>query len=134
MKTLHLTLKKKWFDMISSGEKTEEYREIKKYWAARMLYKIPFPSSIGGFMSPWRDIIEGDFECRRWKEATGSAPVFEDFKWVHFTNGYSPNSPFFRLPCVGLEVREGKPEWGAEPGKKYFVIKLGDRINPTPKQ
>ncbi len=26
MKTLKLTLKKKWFDMIASGEKTEEYR------------------------------------------------------------------------------------------------------------
>lgn len=26
-----LTLKKKWFDMIASGEKLEEYREIKPY-------------------------------------------------------------------------------------------------------
>ena len=32
MNTLHLTLNKKWFDMILSGEKTEEYREIKPYW------------------------------------------------------------------------------------------------------
>jgi len=29
MKILEMTLKKKWFDMISSGEKKEEYREIK---------------------------------------------------------------------------------------------------------
>lgn len=35
MNTLHLTLKKKWFDMIASGFKREEYREIKPYWAAR---------------------------------------------------------------------------------------------------
>ena len=27
-KILHLTLKKKWFDMIASGEKKEEYREM----------------------------------------------------------------------------------------------------------
>jgi len=39
MNTLHLTLKKKWFDMILSGEKKEEYREIKNYWAARLLGK-----------------------------------------------------------------------------------------------
>jgi hypothetical protein len=26
MRILHLTLKKKWFDMIASGEKREEYR------------------------------------------------------------------------------------------------------------
>jgi len=28
---LHLTLKKNWFDLILSGEKKEEYREIKPY-------------------------------------------------------------------------------------------------------
>lgn len=36
VKTLHLTLKKKWFDMILSGEKQEEYREIKPYWGKRL--------------------------------------------------------------------------------------------------
>ena len=36
MKTLDLVLKKKWFDMIASGEKTEEYREIKPYWESRL--------------------------------------------------------------------------------------------------
>ena len=30
-----LTLKKEWFYMILSGEKTEEYREIKPYWEKR---------------------------------------------------------------------------------------------------
>lgn len=34
---LHLTLKKKWFDMILSGEKKEEYREIKPYWDYRLV-------------------------------------------------------------------------------------------------
>jgi len=36
MKILHLTLKKKWFDMIASGEKKEEYREVKPYWRKRL--------------------------------------------------------------------------------------------------
>ena len=35
MKTLHLNLKRKWFDMILSGEKKEEYRDIKPYWTKR---------------------------------------------------------------------------------------------------
>ncbi len=35
-KILHLTLKKKWFDMIRSGIKIEEYREIKPYWNKRL--------------------------------------------------------------------------------------------------
>jgi hypothetical protein len=36
MKILHLTLKKKWFDQVASGEKTEEYRENKAYWQTRL--------------------------------------------------------------------------------------------------
>lgn len=30
--TLHLNLHKKWFEMIISGIKKEEYREMKPYW------------------------------------------------------------------------------------------------------
>ena len=33
-----------------------------------------------------------------------------------------------KLEHKGIEIREGKPEWGAEPGKKYFVIKHGQPI------
>ena len=36
MNILHLTLKKKWFDMILAGVKPEEYREIKPYWNKRL--------------------------------------------------------------------------------------------------
>lgn len=36
-KILHLPLKAKWYNMIESGEKTEEYREIKDYWLKRLL-------------------------------------------------------------------------------------------------
>ena len=32
---LVLPIKKKWFDLILSGEKQEEYREIKPYWTTR---------------------------------------------------------------------------------------------------
>lgn len=39
MKYLHLTLKKNWFDLILSGEKKEEYREIKPYWEKRLIGK-----------------------------------------------------------------------------------------------
>jgi len=33
---LHLVLKKKWFDMIASGEKTVEYRKFSQYWIDRI--------------------------------------------------------------------------------------------------
>ena len=32
MKTLHLVLKHKWYDMIARGEKKEEYRSISSFW------------------------------------------------------------------------------------------------------
>lgn len=33
---LHLTLMKKWFDLIAAGKKKIEYREIKPYWIKRL--------------------------------------------------------------------------------------------------
>lgn len=33
---LHLTLKKHWYDMIESGNKKEEYRDLKPYWETRL--------------------------------------------------------------------------------------------------
>lgn len=35
MKILHLPLKAQWYEMIESGIKAEEYREIKPYWIKR---------------------------------------------------------------------------------------------------
>ena len=39
MRILHLTLKRKWFDLIASGKKTIEYREYKPYWEKRLVGK-----------------------------------------------------------------------------------------------
>ena len=36
MKTLHLTLKRQYFEAILAGTKREEYREIKPYWRKRL--------------------------------------------------------------------------------------------------
>ena len=36
-KTLHLVLKRKWWDMIESGEKKEEYRTHSDYWIKRLV-------------------------------------------------------------------------------------------------
>ncbi len=38
-KILYLTLIKKWFDLIKSGKKKEEYRELKPYWISRIVRK-----------------------------------------------------------------------------------------------
>jgi hypothetical protein len=46
---LILPIKKKWFDMILSGEKKEEYREIKPYYTSR------FPSGFKSFYVMFRN-------------------------------------------------------------------------------
>jgi hypothetical protein len=58
VKVLHLNLKKKWFDMIRSGVKTEEYRELKKYWYMRL----------------WDDDTDYDFVCFR----NGYSPIADE--------------------------------------------------------
>ncbi len=42
MKVLDLILKSKWYDMIDSGEKTEEYRQFKPYWIKRLCMNPTF--------------------------------------------------------------------------------------------
>ena len=37
MKILHLSLKAKWYRMIESGEKPEEYRDMIPYWAKHLI-------------------------------------------------------------------------------------------------
>src|SRR5687768_9260064 len=127
MKTLHLTLKKKWFDMISSGEKKEEYREFNMYWGKRFVYTIMTPH--GGKFTPINSVMLWEPETG-WKNFTGGAPTFKEYEEVLFANGaHFGDVPKIKLQCKGISVGEGKLEWGAEPGKKYFVIKLGERID-----
>lgn len=90
---LTLPIKKKWFDMIKSGEKKEEYREIKPYYDSRF-------SKI--------------FDSMFWEINTAK---------ICFRNGYKSNSPKIICECK-LSQRKGKPEFGAEPNKVYYVLKI----------
>ena len=93
---LTLPIKKKWFDMILSGEKKEEYREIKPYYDSR-------------FLHAWQGSLIG-----------GRAP-----RKIRFRNGYAATSLSFVATCT-LDIGEGKPEWGAEPGKQYYRLHIVD--------
>lgn len=99
-KILHLTLKKKWFDMIAAGIKKEEYREIKPYWKKRLIVNSFCPKLI-----------------------------FKKYDVVVFKNGYSKDAPTLTVECLGIHVDYGLSEWGAELKQKYYVIELGDILN-----
>lgn len=108
---LILPIKKKWFNMILSGEKKEEYREIKPYYTTRLINVLG------------RDRLVKGEENKRLLLKSQDEKQFE----VLFRNGYSSNSPSFTAICH-LKVGAGKEKWGAVAGVEYYVLKI-DRIN-----
>lgn len=130
MKTLHLTLKKKWFDMIASGEKKEEYREIKPYWIARFIDWSEYPKESADEHKYITDNIAYDIEQGHTPQDVLKSyfSKIKSFDGVIFKNGYSRGAPLMSFRGPIITIHEGRPEWGAEPGKKYFVIKLGEKL------
>lgn len=100
---LILPIKKKWFDMIRSGEKKEEYREIKSYWTTRL----------GNYFI--NHIIDSNTKKVLRKMNTAE-------KEVIFRNGYSPVSPMLKCTCK-LRIGQGKEEWGAEKRERVLHIR-----------
>lgn len=105
---LTLPIKKKWFDMILSGEKKEEYREIKPYYTSR--FRIFYSQSANNI------IQSANF-------ALGTIKTYEHCQDIIFRNGYSSSSPTIKCR-VYLTKGYGKPEWGAEPGIEYYILNI----------
>ena len=99
---LILPIKKKWLDMILTGEKKEEYRQIKSYWTVRIVHWLGFPDSE-------TDVV---MELLREKRTEKELPVI-------LQNGYGADAPEVEVMCT-LSIGTGKEEWGAAPGKAYF--------------
>lgn len=99
---LTLPIRKKWFDMILSGEKKEEYREIKQYYASRF-YSNYIESGTG----------------LEWV-LNNNPIVYEE---IIFRNGYRKDSPKIKCYCY-ISKGYGKQEWGAELNKEYYVLKI----------
>lgn len=105
---LTLPIKKKWFNMILSGEKKEEYREIKPYYDSR--FKIFNSQSANNI------IQSANLALRTFN-------TYEHCQDIIFRNGYSSSSPKIRCK-VYLTKGEGRPEWGAEPGIEYYILNI----------
>lgn len=107
--TLHLTLKKKWFDMTKAKIKREEYREIKKYWVERLC-------------EDHKGMMGGEFMDAH----TVTAYTFKKLTRAFIRNGYAKDAPVITEEIESITIGTGRPEWGSEPGKIYFVIKYKD--------
>ena len=127
-KTLHIPLTQKWFDMTISGKKKEDYRDLKPYWLKRLMEIDPPHQDFPDEHKWWAENIIYDIEENGMslEEAMRSyRAYFKSFESVTLSRAYRTTTS---MPFGGVEYREGKPEWGAEPGKKYLVIKY-DQIS-----
>ena len=82
---LTLPIMGKWFNMILSGEKGEEYREIKPYYMVR--FKKIFEMYPNSYI-----------------------PTGTDIKKIRFRNGYGSSRPEFIAEC-SLDIKTGREEW-----------------------
>jgi hypothetical protein len=105
-KMLELVLKGKWFDMIESGVKKEEYRDLKPYWWKRIFtsnYENPAALLVGGY--------NGRFSC------------------VRFRRGYQKNAPTMVWKLGHVGIGHAKPEWAEGHMNKMIVLPLHQRIS-----
>lgn len=95
---LPLVLKGKWYDMIASGEKKEEYRDVKPFWKKRIENILHHPHSILVAFSRGYKKQDMFFVC------DAILLIRNEVNW-----------------------RRRKVEWG-EPETPHYVIKLGERV------
>lgn len=106
MKILDLPLKKEWYEMIESGTKDEEYREIKSYWCKRL---IGCPICV----CHW-----GESSCLFPNDVHNK----KGYTHVRFRYGYTKRTMLREIESITIGY--GKPEWGAPTDKHVFIIKF----------
>lgn len=120
-KILTLTIDKQWFDMVVSGEKNEEYREIKPYWVARLFHNnsnIIDVRNLASALAGRTDLLKKYIDAQR--------IVLKQYTHVLFINGYRKDSPRIEKEIESITI--GKPKKGLCPDKwldtEFFIIKF----------
>ena len=120
-KVLTLTVSKQWFDKILSGKKTEEYREIKPYWVARLFHNnsnIVDVRNLASSLAGRTDLFKKYIEAQR--------IVSKQYTHVLFINGYRKDSQRIEKEIKSITI--GKPKKGLCPEKwietEFFIIKF----------
>ncbi len=133
MKTLHLTLKKGWFDMIASGEKKEEYREIKPYWIRRFI-SFESPQEFKGENKLDAENIVFDLDNgHEWKDLlVRYCAKTKQYQTIEFRNGYSKNARTMTVEWMGLSVGQPSFKWfgrKTEENEIIFIVHLGQILS-----
>lgn len=119
MSILHLNLKKKWFDMILSREKREEYREVKPYWIKRLIYSDHHEE-----VNCLKSLKDALYLCS--ERGDSEYMIFRtDINTIVFRNGYSKNAREMKVRCNGIYLGKTFKKWSDQDNVDAFVISLG---------
>lgn len=115
MKTLKLTLHKKYFDAILSGEKKQEYREIKKAWLKLFEKKYDFVEFTNGYghHRPWMKV-----ECKEIELAKIDVDLFSS-KQIVFAINLGEIIETRNIKTVNKQLINGKRRWLEKKGSIY---------------
>lgn len=120
---LHFVLIGKWYDMIESGEKPEEYRRITSHNSSRLLIKgdwIYLKQDMYYDEEKILNVVKSDAQRShmniRWR----------DYDAVCFHRGYTNTTMLYEFK--GTSIGYGNPAWGAPEDEEVFIIKLGERL------
>ncbi len=110
-KVLHLFLRHKWYDMIASGEKKEEYRDI-KIWGRRV---CTFGRT---------ELCEG--KCRECQYLINGDIYHTTVNKVCLHRGYTSTTLTYEVPLI--TIKEGNTDWGAPKGKEVISLWLYKKV------
>lgn len=104
-KVLTLSVKKEWFDKILSGEKKEEYREIKPYWIKRLTTNCEVVY----------DVVAETY-CGK--------VLYRPYTHVLFINGYGDDKSRIEKEIESIDIDRPRKGWCPDDflGKEFFVI------------
>lgn len=124
-KVLTLSVKKEWFDKILSGEKKEEYREIKPYWVARLYYDR-FGKLSPKMVKELADSVAKYGDTEHFEAKNGIGVSFVPFTHVLFINGYGDDKPRVEKEIMWIDIDRPRKGWCPDDflGKEFFVIKF----------
>jgi len=86
MRILYLNLEDKWYNLISSGEKKFEYREVKLHWTERLFKRNGKPKS---------------FDVIKFTRANYIDPFFVDFLGVVGIEDFQ-SKPHYKIKLGGI--------------------------------
>ncbi len=111
---LDLVLTGQWWEAWKE-DKEEDYRELTPYWFNRLFEKTAL-HDVKMSKDEFYVLVKNDIkQFLKWN-------TVKDFTHIRQSKDYQKDRPTGYVELGGIEIREGKPEWGAKVGRLYFCI------------